>query len=644
MHDQRHRFTRLFGALLIALLLSTIVPGHALLNPTSVEAHVRTQQGGSFASGVGCLNTTDQFAVTRHTNNLYAPTANVGAEPAIQHLSAAGVGSSVANLASVGAIYGLAYDDGAASGRERLFAAAFTKRFVNYGPGGPGAIYLFTRSSPTSAWTLSSSRITVPNVNGVNRATPFDTDAIAGVGTSSLGGMVISPDGRTLLVMNLEQRSIERFDLTISGTPVRLSPINLTESAFPTLFPDPAVRTDLRPFALAFYPLTFDSVGSQALYIGVTDSAARANGAWPRAHVLAVHIADGGRGSPMVVDGSIWHRVVDHDLSTPSSFWDAGNRHRDARSGYPSHVAMMMDSLQELWEMELRQWNPWRTTGFPVRVAANSTYAEYLYPQPLLTEITLIAEAAQTPSPGFGAISMALGLRDRMGDQAFNADAAIPPEALATTAQGDTLFFRFINGNWTLVSGERYDDSSLHPSLPATLRLPVDEYGNPLSRAHVENHMGGLATVLNDQTTVDTIGSTVATTSLGGVGIQEVRLFAYAEGAGANQVATARPMVVGQATWTPVKANNLGDLELLCSYALVGGRVWVDGDGDGMRRSHETTGIANLVLEAFRATRGTALDVATAPAIATLRSDSQGRYLFAVPPNTYCPYLAYRVQ
>jgi len=187
MLDQRRRFTRLFSVTLIVLLLSVVVPEYALLGPTRVEAHVRTEQGAAFASGVDCLNTTDQFAVARHTNNLYAPTANVGAEPAIQQLSANGVGSTVAGLASVGAIYGLAYDDGAASGRERLFAAAFTKRFVNYGPGGPGAIYLFTRSSPNSTWTLSSSRITVPNVNGVNRTTPIDADAIAGAGTSSLG-------------------------------------------------------------------------------------------------------------------------------------------------------------------------------------------------------------------------------------------------------------------------------------------------------------------------------------------------------------------------------------------------------------------------------------------------------------------------
>ncbi|NTU81863.1 MAG: DUF11 domain-containing protein, partial [Chloroflexales bacterium] len=86
--------------------------------------------------------------------------------------------------------------------------------------------------------------------------------------------------------------------------------------------------------------------------------------------------------------------------------------------------------------------------------------------------------------------------------------------------------------------------------------------------------------------------------------------------------------VIDAASHAATKASNLGDVEVLCAYALVGGRVWTDTNGDAIQNGADA-GIAGVVLELFQGNRPL-----TAPTLAAATTDVQGRYLFAIPPNS----------
>ncbi|PDW00465.1 SdrD B-like domain-containing protein [Candidatus Chloroploca asiatica] len=593
------------GTLLLFFLLPLFPTAGLVLRPASAEAHVTP--AGAFGSAVGCLQQPDQFITSRYANTMYLPpgsTTEAAAArnlPAVQGLTMNSAGAILATIGDLGAIYGLAYDDGAVSGRERIFAAAYTKRLTPYGPGGPGAIYVLTRT-PTG-WHLEG-HITAPGASGVNRPTSIppnytDEQAIAGVGTTSLGDITISPDGRTLYVVNLGPKRIERFDLTRLGLP-RYSgslPIDLS-----VISSDPAVQADLWPFAIAFWPFSSDR-NAPHLVVGLTDSAARGGGAAtasgdyfqvpPRIYVLAQHLGVGP-----------WALALHQDL---------GNTLIQGIS--QRHAGTLFEEVYSQWPGLTRSWNPWREDLQALPRFDNSVF----YAQPMLTAIEFLNEAPSTGSPAQGRPLMILGLRDRTGDQSFNGNAQTPDFHYSSIAQGDTLTYR-LNSSWQWVfqSGEAYEDNDYQGM--ATDPIP----------AHSENHMGALASVLNSQTSVENIGTTLGITALRGRNAQEVRVYEQASGAVTSSAISGRAPVIAGETASASKASNLGDLEVLCNYALIGGRVWDDLNGDGIRQTGEPA-MANVALELFQGIpRSAPVMSSTARAV----TDSQGRYLFAVPPNT----------
>ncbi|NTU80090.1 MAG: DUF11 domain-containing protein [Chloroflexales bacterium] len=590
--------------LLVAALTLTPLPWGWLL-PLVADAHEvapRIASGGAFGSAVACLSQPDQLVATREANTLSFHSGSRLSQsqaldlPAVQALTAGGAGAALAAMRNVGAVYGLAYDDGRASGRERLFVAAFTKRLAGYGPAGAGGIYVLQRVG--AGWSLLGS-LAVPGAVAASHTGAHDIDVVPQVGKTSLGDLEVSPDGRSLFVVNIGPKRIERFALTGGAIPAHQGsiPINLDRiSASPT------VKADLWPFALEFYPFAANAT-EPILVVGVTDSAERGivggrplmSGlnfvVSPQAHVLVYNLATGWWGRDLTQDlGNSLPLSARHEGST---FGEYGNW---------NHVA---------GNYLVKAWNPWR--GVSDMAADRQTI---YYPQPLLTDIEFLSNRPAPGAPAWDTPLMVLGLRDRTGDQVFNdgiSTSLIPGGEKITVAQGDTLYYRYQGGAWTFGSAEAFDDNT--------------HYGGP--NAHIENHMGALASVLNDRTGVDAVGETLATTALGGLGTQEVRFFERAAGPSASGAISARPQLIGIDTHAASKASNLGDLELLCAYALVGGRVWSDASYNSMQDAGEA-GIPGVALEVF----DNSLTPASAPALATATSDSQGRYLFAVPPNT----------
>ncbi|WP_346134115.1 hypothetical protein [Lentzea roselyniae] len=143
--------------------------------------------------------------------------------------------AQVANQGATGTVFGLAYR----KQDKRLFSAAFAKRLTNYGPGGPGAIYVTPAAG--GATTLFT---TVPNAGGAthNHQTNFDGAFYAVPGTQSLGDIDMSEDGSELYVVNMADKKLYVYDAT-QPTAAAAKASYVIPSACPT-------ASDWRPGAL----------------------------------------------------------------------------------------------------------------------------------------------------------------------------------------------------------------------------------------------------------------------------------------------------------------------------------------------------------------------------------------------------------
>ncbi|MBX0330267.1 DUF11 domain-containing protein, partial [Oscillochloris sp. ZM17-4] len=591
LRPQRPLFT-----LLLALLLGLVGP----FAPRPAPALAQVAAGSGFASAVPCLSGAPTFATTSMANTILNTTAILDAtDPALLQITATssaklvGIGASdiygtnspVVN--GIGATYGLAYDDGSISGIRRIFAAAYLKRSVGLGSAGPGAIYEYRFATGTYS---PSPAAVVPNVGSPNRpATNVnDTGMTDQVGKVGLGDLEVSPDGRTLYAMNLNLRRIERYDIS-GGALVPLSPLDIP---FGLISSDPAVQADLRPFALGFYPLaTLSATSGPSLVVGLVDSGERSihknnSPPWvaPTAYVLGKNTGS--------APGAGWGVAVAQNLRAPTLFNRLISPPTTYMPGPGSSLA------------QIGPWNPWGPVSI---VGLSRSDGAVRFPQPMLTDITF-SQDGQT---------MFLGLRDRTGDQYFT--IAPPAGDLMSLAQGDVLTYKLSGGAWWLQGdgkGDLFDDNThAYPGAPTALG------------AHVENFMGAAAISLSG-TGPNNFSEQLMATSLLGANSRGTRTYASSGGGIVNQqridISAGNPL--------SGKAATLGDVEVLCSYALVGGRLWQDNDADGVQDAGEP-GIPNVRMELFR-NQGSGASGALAPPIASLTTDAQGRYLFAAPPNT----------
>jgi uncharacterized repeat protein (TIGR01451 family) len=627
---------------LAAALGCLLLLAAALLPPARPAPAAGPSVGGAaFGSAVPCLDAEATFATTCFADTIFhsapagdpalvqlslsakAPLAALGARAS----TAGGPAPTNARVANgIGSIYGLAYDDGAASGVRRLFAAAYTRRFTSFGPGGAGAVYAYDFA--TGSWG-GRPIITVPDAGWERtvRADQFDADAIAHVGRSGLGDIEISPDGRELFVVNIAARRIERYDLTASP-PARRAPIAIDDgvpdaddaldavwaqyrgAAWYSERQERGARADTVPFALEFSPLA--TPDGPALVLGLTDTMGRAvaeDGAAAPSGYPAVHVVT------YALNGTQAQRWS-WSLSQPLDAPGIGDRMDGSFISDLWRSNDLPSSRRPYSGRGLRGWNPWHNNLAAMPgTSLVGLGATIFYPQPLLADIEF----------SDGGRRMFLALRDRTGDQVMAAEA--PPGQFTAIAQGDTLAYRLSGGAWALQSpGRPSDPVNLRAAAEAVRPAPSDFFNDNLhsfapqsAPAHIENHGGALATLPLRPGGPDEL---LATTRLFGERESGVGFYSHDGGRWiSNRLAlvTASPYAGG-------KAATLGDLEALCTYAFVTGRVWDDRDGDGRQDSGEPP-LANVRLELF-------FGHPASPSAAAALTDDQGRYRFAVPPNT----------
>jgi Mg-chelatase subunit ChlD len=120
---------------------------------------------------------------------------------------------SLATVAQVGAVYGLAYD----APRHQLYAAAYLKRMAWFGPGGPGQIYRMDfNTGRVTQWARLPA-----GTDHHSGAQDLDAGATLHVGRSSLGDIELDDAGTTLFVSNMEDAHIWRIavpDGTVLGS------------------------------------------------------------------------------------------------------------------------------------------------------------------------------------------------------------------------------------------------------------------------------------------------------------------------------------------------------------------------------------------------------------------------------------------
>ncbi|QTR50272.1 SdrD B-like domain-containing protein [Candidatus Thiothrix anitrata] len=169
---------------------------------------------------------------------------------------------------------------GAAYQRENkhLFVAAYAKRAVGFGSGGPGAIYRIEENGTVALHaTIPDAGSDIHDFSGDYTQITYDTAAVPSVGKSSLGDMEISPDGQSLYVVNLNNRHLYSVSTQNPNAVTDLGEITR---------PSSCPSEDFRPFGLGM-----DESGS--LYIGTVCS----NQSLSLSHSFAVVLKYNGAGS-----------------------------------------------------------------------------------------------------------------------------------------------------------------------------------------------------------------------------------------------------------------------------------------------------------------------------------------------------------
>jgi len=476
-----------------------------------------------------------------------------------------------ATAAQTGSVWGLAQ-----LGGRYAFTSAIFKRHARVGPGGMGAIYL----TDVSAGPNASLFATIPNAGANPRGNEslmtaddwlYDPAAYPAVGKRGLGGMVITADGRSLYVVNLNSRSLWRVPLTSGngGAPVAGTPV---EIALPLALPGAAVGCTpdaVRPFGVA------SQNGSLWATLTCTGPAVGAL----RGYVY--------RGDPA------------------SGAFDSAPAFEMLLSGYSRGEAFV--------GVTSAVWNPWTPDAVLTWPATGSNVTKA---QPLLSDVAFDANN-----------DMTIGIKDRMGDQTGSRTGSLtvgdaPYNGIPA---GDVLRAcrNAADTAWVLesnaVCGTRVGAQAGNGKGPGGGEFYPDDYPG----SHDEVSLGallqlpGYGEIIN--TSYDPGPVTFRT--------EGYRFFANANAALTSFHELLPDAIIGRTGGSLGKAGGLGDMAALVGAAPleIGNRVWFDTDLDGIQDPGEAP-IAGVTVRLYAADGTTVL--------ATAVTDAGGNYYFSNAPGT----------
>ena len=508
-----------------------------------------------------CLpNSTPGFTSNPTDHSLFSTNYNLTTAPA-----------KVAEQGATGALYGIAYN----GTTKRVFSSAVARRSSNYGPGGPGAIYV--TDPATGGATLWA---TVPNVgpDTHDQTTMHDYGFFDQVAKKSLGELEITNDDKYLFVTNLEDQKVYVYDgMAASGANALLGSYQI---------PNPCAEpADWQPFG--------EGVGMFTSYVGGVCSAQTSqNRDDMRAVVYAFDPAT----------GSFGNIVLDQSLN-----YGRGQAFPDGScSGEPLNTG------------GIGRWWPWigsyPNTANQLTNNSNGCWGWTSYPQPILADIIEDTNG-----------DLIIGLRDRFSDQAPHRSQNptrtggvsdnVEPTSGADLVRGCKLT------DGTFVLDPNYAGEPLAAGSICTNNnvAGTDSHGQP--RTFREYYVGDFQNGSHQEglysgQALSRVETTIASDIVDPQGLWQVGLGLINRDGTDN----SRGLNVPTATNSFRKGGGLADLEVICDQApiQIGNRVWFDEDRDGIQDPQEVPlpGVTvNLIKDGS--------------VIATVVTNARGEYYFS---------------
>jgi protocatechuate 3,4-dioxygenase beta subunit len=520
---------------------------------------------------------------------------------------------TLANFSDVGSVWGVAYQPASDS----IYVSSFVKRHAGLGPNADGSdtttggIYRIDRSTDpatvsmlidlnASGSALATGADPHPNAAEFDNGDWYhDTATIPQVGKRGLGGMAMSPDGRTLYVMNLYTRELVEIPLLPDGTrdtsqSIRHTPVPLTNPASSGIANFRA--GDLRPFSV--------TVNGNAVFIGETYTA-ETGGNQTAADLRAIVYAFDPTQGAFRTYNQTTKMFATSGAPTPVLMANLNYKRGLADDPDPTVTG---DEVPADWQ----RWTPSFDTslgadGFPV------------HPQPWLTSVVFDGDA------------MILGLRDRFGDQGGfqtgSSDTGDQDSSFSAIAVGDILRAAPNGvGGWQLESngsvGGVKSGGAGDGQGPGGGEFYYGDTADPVPQEVVS---GGLAQVPGFQTVAAT-GTDPVNTFSGGIYTFYNSNTAASGPSNAGTAASKVELYVSDTQDTFGSANGLGGLMAVAGSpdVQVGDRVFTDTNGNGIQDPGED-GIASVTLKLFQGSTQ----------VATTTTGDDGSYSFGnLTPNT----------
>jgi hypothetical protein len=539
---------------------------------------------------------------------------------------------SEANANQIGATFGLAWDPN----RQSLFAAAYMRRHVGFGPGGTGAIYkiagagtgtkavsiwadlnaLFgadtagTDPHPTGAAGCSGTRIFNPAVHtgpitACENAWGHDVESYDKVGKVSLGDIDVSEDGANLFVVNMADRHLYKMSTVTQPTastdvPRLMIPLAASGTSYK------CADSDSRPMAVTIH----DGVG----YVGVVCSQqAGASASDPRGYVYTFDpitmVA-----SPTPVLNFLWSFEKTGDFSNntpwsaawvlptsvPAAAWPQERSSQVMISSIIFDDRDMLVGLRNRYRDQIGQWT------FNLNMSDTTTRTDPAGGSPGIVRAcpTATGWAAEGDVASGWAESKCTG-------GYFNGYSDGANTAYGTESLFDPWSQYSNMGSMVLLQGSQSRRADLynvnHAELDGgKLVLTADD---PLGGWYA----GGIGSMTPQDGWTLSGGATSPTGYSGSDGsfADVYRSVGYSDSVMPSS--------------TMGKANGLGDLEVLCLYAPIdiGERVWKDLNSDGIQDPNEP-GLENLTVRLMQ----------NNSVLGTAVTDANGGYLFTSRTGT----------
>lgn len=497
----------------------------------------------------------------------------------------------IADKSQLGSIWGVGYDEW----NSVVFTSAYLKRHSELGPDGLDGLYWFTYPSETP-FSVSLGSLGGPSYGSVG-ARDADTAGVADpsvdaatfplVAKTGIGDIDVTPDGRTLLVTNIEAKALMAYDISAAdtGTITYAGSYAITDGDVSC--PDDsgsASASDWFPFAVA-------PVDSGLAYVGVSCTG-QTSGDTDDLQAVVVEVAltpTGANGTAVPTSASAAHRV---DLDYLRGCPDDGVCPPPPDSGFQPWT--------DTWT-----WS-WTSGG-----SGNIV----IHPQAVLSDINVEPDG-----------SLTLTMFDRTGDQVgdLNYDTAGTLPNFQARTGGETLKVCNTSGdpgaptfvteggagcvttNFVDTTSGDANDPDFHGG-PGGL---VEWYGaEDFAGFHAETTVGGAW---------DHPNGTLVTGLMDPLNFISGGLGWWDTSTGADQ--GRLELYVGQRGLGLLgKSNGIGDVEGCFIPIEIGDYVWLDHDRDGIQDPGEVA-LVGVTVSLYDATNTTL--------IASTTTDAAGVYTF----------------